>query len=213
MNENFFDLFGNMFFGKGNDDTNPLFHDFGKRGETPNNQNPDDINKFRGDAGDTDEHISSKYKEYINKLMEFYGSQFNTTPPEILSIQNQIEAWSTENITHGELDAKISNVLGQPISVKIVLKDESLFEEKTWVLGEGVLIRHRELTKEEENKGLVIEELILDNPTEFILNFNDSRTDIEPIKEKSLQEQLDDAVKNEEYELACILRDKMKEIK
>lgn len=208
--KNFLDLFGNMLFGM-NNSNEYIKKLFGEHKEVEKDEiiNPDDLKTYK-------DFTSKDFDDYLDTIIKYYDSQYSNTPPEILDMQSQIEEWSKDCVTHNELDTKISNVLGQPKNIRIVEKDGGIYEEKTWGIGNGVLVRHRELTNDEiMGENFKIEDSIFENPIEYIDNFNGDNIHQENIpnvklKSKSHQEQLDEAIINEDYELACVLRDKLK---
>ena len=94
-----------------------------------------------------------------------------------------IDMISNANPINEEDEDAIDNTLGKPDKIEFYNEDNMFFEKRIWYVNGGELIKI----------------IVSDEPS---LN-------IAPKPKKSLQEQLDIAVENEEFEKAATLRDKM----
>ena len=121
--------------------------------------------------------------------------------------KRKIEGYLTEDLDNSQLYSKISNILGPPVKIIKFGLDNLNLQEIIWNVGKKGEI------------GLVM-------PSDTIIDIlHDTDNSIyktlkewsdlvnSKYKEKSLQEQLDEAILNEEYEKCAILRDKIKEEK
>lgn len=224
MKDNFFDLFGNMLFGDDDDEFRRLLNKM--------NQDRSDKLKDLQNKGESYEpglgnnldgliQNDSLFNTYIGNILRGLEEREKKSNKELSEIQEKIDSWEGEGITQEEFDIRLKNLIGEPIDSRIIQNEDGVFFEKTWRLSGGLLIRHFPLTTDEinENRGKIKQSFIKDNPLYHINNdmtfefpmdiWEDSLKMTKP--EKSLQEQLEDAVEAEDFELACILRDKIKE--
>lgn len=104
---------------------------------------------------------------------------------DILTNMKNIEE-DIKNIDE-EIEKSIDEELGKPDKIEFFNEDNLFFERRTWHTENGDLIKL----------------LVSDDPT-----FGK-----QPKVEKSLQQQLDEAVTNEDYEKAAAIRDEMKKKK
>ena len=191
----FFDSMGYMLFGKNNEQVNRIYDDFKNQLD------------------------SSESEEYIKFMDDNASGEIPSYLPEFNMIQKKIEDWTNEGMSDDDLTDKVSELLGNPISIKVVEVDGELIEEKTWLMSSGVLVRHKPLT----DTSIHDEEEYADE----ILSYEDTQAEIESaritedkydevflckVSVKSLQAKLDKALKEENYEFACVLRDKIKEL-
>jgi excinuclease UvrABC helicase subunit UvrB len=100
---------------------------------------------------------------------------------DILTNMKNIEE-DIKNIDE-EIEKSIDEELGKPDKIEFFNEDNLFFERRTWHTENGDLIKL----------------LVSDDPT-----FGK-----QPKVEKSLQQQMEEAIQNEEYEKAAILRDKI----
>jgi len=167
-----------------------------------------------------DEEIDNKIKSILDYYDNLDITESNIAtlkpPKEMGDIQKQIAEWSNRGLTYTELDDKISKHLGEPVEVKLVPLHGQIFEEKTWIIGLGGLSRHRLVGPEEVNQKIMekLNEISpMDNPEFQREDFDDMlapKPKKEPKKPETLEEKLQAAIDNEEFEEACRLRDIIK---
>jgi len=129
-----------------------------------------------------------KFDKTLNDVINYYNSDLKyLIPNDIIEMQQKLHRWGEMGINADELELKINNILGKPYFNELNKSESEIIETKKWRVGISDLIIQRELTKEELiNRG---------------------------IKEKTLEELEIEAVKNENFEEAAIIRDKIKELK
>lgn len=104
------------------------------------------------------------------------------------NIKKLIEMISNmEEVTDSHIAGQIDDELGEPTHVEYYEEDGMYFEKKIWKVFGGEMIKV----------------IMSDEP--FVKHVPENKE-----IESSLQEQLDEAVKNEEYEIAAKLRDAIK---
>jgi len=137
-------------------------------------------------------------KTFDNLFNQFFGGKGNKKKSGDKStdfnkandddVKNMIDMISNmEEVTGSYIAGQIDDELGEPNKVEYYEKDGIYFEKKTWKVSGGEMIKI----------------IVSDEP------FNKN---VEENKESrlTLQEQLEDAVKNEDYETAAKLRDLIK---
>lgn len=199
-NDNYFDMFGDFLFGNDDDDDklNKMYEEILK--------GLDKMSKEGKSSQDIDDYL----KKIVDENNDF--TLFNQIN-EILDIQNKIEMWLGEGLTPDELDGKIVSEIGNPESIGIRKYEDTYTEEKIWIVSGSLLVRTKEMSPEE------IQKWEADGRSNYVdsddLNINEiydlnELSDYGRPKQLTLEEQLKNAVENEEYEKAAELRDKIK---
>jgi len=204
MGDNYFDFLGSMMFGRSDEELDKLFK-----------QMSEQISQMKEDKDYTPE----KLEEHLNKMINSHNK--STTPPEIANLQRQVEEWAKENLTPEELDERITNIVGEPVDMDVIIQDDMPFEQLSWRVGAGYLTRLRELTPEEYADYLDDMESLDDNykkvfegkdtlPPLYDLNKVD---EVRELTDSELEEEMEYFVEKEDYAKAIEIRDKIKERK
>jgi hypothetical protein len=185
----FLDFFGKGLFGRDDDDDFRAFQ--AKMIKLINEMKGKDISPEM-----LDEYFNSQSFDNnlgIN-LDDILNENYEQEPPqEWVEISNQIAEWHEEGISSEELDERIVNRIGEPISVRIVEKDDGVFEEYTWNVGSGLLSRLKELTEEETlnfRRKKLLEEQRIAKLRKFYGNKDESN--IEDIEPMTIEDEIED---------------------
>jgi hypothetical protein len=114
---------------------------------------------------------------------ENYNDGINDEAQKIIDMINNFSN-NPENLDLDKIDEELDNTLGEPDSIEYEKNEEFYIERRIWY----------------KESGMIIKTLMSDTPFDEII--------LQP--EITLTEQLNKAVADEEYELAALIRDKIK---
>ena len=126
-------------------------------------------------------------KSFDELFNEFFANRKQTSSPFHDELKKIIDMFSNPK-TIENLGTSIDDELGEPTSVEEFTKDGLLFKRLIWETPHGKFMK------------VVVSDVLPEEPEK-------------PVRQKSLQEQLDDALEIEDYELAIHLRDEIKKNK
>lgn len=171
--------------------------------------------KLASNSGLLKEFADDVFEEMIKAqiaLFERFNNARNPIPNEWEKINNFLDKLP-EDSSPEEVAKILDGVLGESIDKRFIKDDGKTYEEIVWVGESGLIIRRFELSAteaskvEDEVQPSMFEGVDLTKPVERA-EYTHKKT---VKKEKNLKEQLDDAIKTENYELAAVLRDKIKD--
>ena len=128
----------------------------------------------------------------FDELFDDFFKKNNIKPEDKLSDEAKLRGeklleiltkFNNNEIDNENAEKEMDMILGKPDKIEFYNEGESFFEKRTWYTEGGEFVK------------LVITE--------------DTSLTIPPIPAKSLQQEMEEAIQNEEYEKAAILRDKI----
>jgi hypothetical protein len=175
----------------------------------------DNFFDFFGESlfGKDDSELNKFFKEHFKDMNQYSKDESSDKLSDdeherkAIEVQDNIKTWLNQGFNNGELRTKISSIYGQPSNIRKFEIDGMSFDEITWHIenaGDTTIIMSS------SDIDITFYDNIDDGIHKILREWSDLIEKQSKPKEKSLQEQLDEAILNEEYKKCAIIRDKIK---